>query len=184
MTKHIDAWLSFVSNESAASSHPYTEICDMGVELLFNVDNLKHIAETPHANPLFDVLRAHISSSQPHLLSTLPFLMAAFTNAVKKRRSLIPSGSASTDTHSFATSFFSSCEEILHAVGDLQGNQVWRSRLGLLKAVEDESLFSARNENMAALLREEVGACVGCLAAVNGKSLWRRLHARNHMVIR
>jgi hypothetical protein len=145
----------------------------MGIELLFNVDNLKLIAEAPRTNPLFDALRTHISSSQPQLLSTLPFLMAGFTDAIKKRRLLLPSGSASTsDTHSFVTWFFSSCEEILHSVGDLQGNQVWRSRLDLLKVIEDESLFSLRNENMAALLQEEVDACVGCMDAVDGEFLW------------
>ena len=148
----------------------------MGIELLFNVDNLKLIAEAPSTNPLFHALRTHISSSQPQLLSTLPFLMAGFTDAMKKRRSLLPSGSDSTQ--SLITLFFSSCEEILHAVGDLQGNQVWRSRLGLLKVVEDESLSSLRDENMMFLLREGVGACVGCLDAVDGKFLWLRLHAR------
>jgi hypothetical protein len=171
MTKHIDAWLNFVSNERAACSHTYKEICDMGIELLFNVDNLKPIAEAPRTNPLVDALRIHISSSQPQLLSTLPFLMTGFTDAVKKRRSLLPSGIAST-ADTLATLFFSSCEDILHAVGDLHGNQVWRSRLGLLRAVQDESLFSPRNENMATLLHEEVGACVGCLVAVDGKFLW------------
>jgi len=172
MTKHIEAWLNFVSNESTACSRTHMEICDLGVELLFNVDNLKQMAEAPHTNPLFDTLRIHLSSSQLRLLSTLPILMAAFTDAVKKRRSVLPSGSSSTvDTHALATTFFSSCEEILHAVENLQGNQVWRSRLGLLKIVEDESLFNPRDEIMAALLREEVGACVRCLAEVDGKSL-------------
>jgi hypothetical protein len=95
--------------------------------------------------------------------------MAAFTGAVRKRRSLLPSGSASTtDIHSLAILFFSSCEEILHAVGELQGNQVWRARLGLLRIVEDESLFSPRNENMASLLQEEVDTCVRCLATMDG----------------
>jgi hypothetical protein len=145
----------------------------MGIELLFNLDNLKLIAEAPGTSPLFDALRTHISSSQPQLLSTLPFLMAGFTDAMKKRRSLLPSGSDSTsNTHSLVTSFFASCEEILHAIGDLQGNQVWRSRLDLLKVVEDELLSSPRNEDMAALLQEGVGACVGCLSAVDGKFLW------------
>jgi hypothetical protein len=181
MTKHIEAWLNFVSNENAACPHPHIrkEISDLGVELLFNVDNLKQIADTPRANPLFDALRIHISPSQPHLLSTLPSLMAAFTDAVKKRRSLLPSGNFSTtDTHSLATIFFSSCEEILHAVGDLHGNQVWRSRLGLLKIVEDESLFSPGDDILAALLREEVGACSRCLAGVDGKFLRGPLHGR------
>lgn len=179
MTKHIEAWLNFVSNESAACSHTHKEISDLGVELLFNADNLKQVAEAPRANPLFDALRFHISSSQPHLLSTLPFLMATFTDAVKKRRSLLPSGSSATaDTHSLATTFLSSCEEIFHAAGNLQGNQVWRSRLGLLKIVEDESLFNPRDEIMAALLREEVGACSRCFAGVDGKFLRRRLHGR------
>lgn len=176
MTKHLEAWLNFVSNESAACSHTHKEIRDLGVELLFNVDNLKQIAEAPRTNPLFDALRIHISSSQPHLLTTLPFLMASFTSAVKKRRSLLPSGSSSTtDTHSLATTLFSFCEEILHAVGDLQGSQVWRSRLGLLKIMEDKSLFSPTDEIMAALLREEVGTCIRCLAGLNGKFLWGRL---------
>ena len=179
MTKHIEAWLKFISNESAPRSRTHKEICDLGVELLFNVDNLKQIAEAPGTNPLIDALRIHISSSQPHLLATLPFLMATFTDAVKKRRSLLPSGSSSTaDTRSLATTFFSFCEEILHAGGDLQGDQVWRSRLGLLKIMEDESLFSPRDEIMAALLREEVGACVRCLAGADGTFIRGRLHGR------
>jgi hypothetical protein len=105
--------------------------------------------------------------------------MAAFTDAVKKRRSALPSGNSSTmDAHSLAMLFFSSCEEILHGIGDLKEDQVWHSRLGLLKVVEDESLFNPRDENAAVLLKEEVGTCIECLASVEGKFLWRYLHAR------
>jgi hypothetical protein len=105
--------------------------------------------------------------------------MAAFTDAVKKRRSALPLGnSLTTDAHSLAMLFFSSCEEVLHGVGDLKGDQIWHSRLGLLKVVEDESLFNPRDENAAVLLKEEVGTCIECLAFVEGKFLWRYLLAR------
>jgi hypothetical protein len=174
MAGHIDRWLNFISNKGAICSHARTEIRDPGVELLFNADSLKQIAEGPRTSPLFNALRTHLTSSQPHLLSTLPFLMAAFTDAVKKRRSALPSGNSSTtDAHSLAMLFLSSCEEILHDVGDLKEDQVWHSRLGLLKVVEDESLFNPRDENAAVLLKEEVGTCVGCLSLVEGKFLWR-----------
>jgi len=170
MTSHMDAWLNFVSKEKPASSHTYKEICDLGVELLFNADSFKQIAEAPSTSALFDVLRTHISPSSPHLLSTLPFLMAAFT---KKRRSLPPSGGSSvTDANSLAMSFFSSCEELLHGVGDLHESQVWHSRLGLLKVVEDESVFSSRNEKTAVILKKEVTACIECSASVYGMFLW------------
>ncbi|KAI9512665.1 Urb2/Npa2 family-domain-containing protein [Russula earlei] len=166
MTSHINAWLVFISNERAACSPIHKEIRDLGVELLFNADSLRQMAEGPGANPLFDVLGTHISSSQPRLLSTLPFLMAAFTDAVKKRRSLLPSGSTSTtDAPSFAMLFFYTCEEILRSIGDYHKNQVWNSRLGLLKVVEDESLFSPRNESTVVLLKKQVNACVECLSS-------------------
>lgn len=177
MTSHIDGWLNFISNEGAVCSHICAEIRDPGVELLFNADSLKQIAEGPRTSPLFDALRTHLTSSQPHLLSTLPFLVAAFTDAVKKRRSALPSGN-SLDAHSLAMLFFSSCEEILHGVGDLEGCQVWHSRLGLLKVVEVESLFNPRDENVAVLLKKEVDTCIECLALVEGKFLWQYLHAR------
>jgi hypothetical protein len=179
MTSHIDRWLNFISNGGAVCSHTCTEIRDPGVELLFNTDSLKQIAEGPRTSPLFNVLRTHLTSSQPHLFSTLPFLMATFTEAVKKRRSALPSGNSfTTDARSLAMLFFSSCEEILHGVGDLKGDRVWHSRLGLLKVIEDESLFNSRDENAAVLLKEEVGTCIECLALVEGKSLWRYFHAR------
>jgi hypothetical protein len=173
MTSHIDKWLNIISNEGAVCSHTRTEIRDSGVELLFNADSLKQMAEGPRTSPLFNALRIHLISSQPHLLSTLPLLMAAFTDVVKKRRSALPSGNSSTtDAHSLAMLFFSSCEEILHrAVGDLKEDQVWHSRLGLLKVVEDQSLFNPRDENAAVLLKEEVGTCIECLASVKGKFL-------------
>jgi hypothetical protein len=172
MTSYLDAWLNFISNEGPAYLRTRTEISDVGVVLLFNVDSLRQIAEGPRTSPLFDALRTHISSSQPHLLSTLPLLMAAFTDAVKKRRSLLPSGnSPTTDTHSLPMQFFTSCEEILHDFGDLPGNQVWHSRLGLLKVVECESLFNPSNEITASLLKQEVGDCVGCLASVDSEYL-------------
>jgi hypothetical protein len=99
--------------------------------------------------------------------------MAAFTDTVKKRRSALPSGSSSTmDANSLAMLFFSSCEEILHGVGDLKEDQVWHSRLGLLKVVEDESLFNLKDENAAVLLKEEVRTCIECLALVEGKFLF------------
>jgi hypothetical protein len=179
MTSHIDTWLNFISNEGAVCSHTRTEIRDPGVELLFSTDSLKQIAEGPRTSPLFNSLRTHLTSSQPRLLSTLPFLMAAFTDAVKKRRSALPSGNSSTmDAHSLAMVFFSSCEEVLHDVGDLKEGQVWHSRLGLLKVVEDESLFNPRDENAAVLLKEEVRTCIECLALVEGKFLWRHMHAQ------
>ena len=179
MTSHIGGWLNFISNKGAVRSHTCTEIRDLGVELLFNVDSLKQIAEGPRTSPFFNALRTHLTSSQPHLLSTLPFLMAAFTDAVKKRRSALPLGNSSAmDTHSLAMLFFSSCEEILHDVGDLKGDQVWHSRLGLLKVVEDESLLKPRDENAAVLLKEKVGACIECLALVEGKFLWQYSQAR------
>jgi hypothetical protein len=180
MAGHIDRWLNFISNKGAICSHTHTEIRDPGVELLFNAESLKQIAEGPRTSPLFDALRTHLTSSQPHLLSTLPFLMAAFTDAVKKRRSALPSGNSSTtDAHSVAMLFLSSCEEILHDVGDLKEDQVWHSRLGLLKVVEDESLFNPRDENATVLLKEEVSTCVGCFSLVEGKFLWRYSHARS-----
>jgi hypothetical protein len=179
MASHIDIWLNFISDEGTICSHTRTEIRDPGVELLFNADSLKQIAEEPRTSPLFNALRTHLTSSQPHLLSTLPFLMAAFTDAVKKRRSALSSGNSfTTDAHSLAMLFFSSCEEILHGVGDLKEDQVWHSRLGLLKVVGSESLFNPRDENAAILLKEEVATCIECLALVEGKFLWRYLHAR------
>ena len=179
MTSYIDRWLNFISNEGAVCSHTRAEIRDPGVELLFNTDSVKQIAEGPRTSPLFNALRTHLTSSQPHLLSTLPFLLASFTDAVKKRRSALPSGNSFTmDAHSLAMLFFSSCEEILHGVGDLKEVQVWYSRLGLLKVVEDESLFNPRDENAAVLLKEEVGTCIECLAFVEGKLLWRYSHVR------
>lgn len=179
MTSHIATWLNSVSNEGVVCSLTYTEIRDLGVELLFNADSLKQIAEGPRTSPLFTALRTHVTLSQPHLLSTLPRLMASFTDAVKKRRSALSSGNSfTTDTHSLAMLFFSSCEEILHDVGDLKENQVWDSRLGLLRVVEDESLFNSRDENMAALMKEEVDVCVECLASPEGEFFWRHSHAR------
>ncbi len=103
--------------------------------------------------------------------------MAAFTDAVKKRRSVL-SSVFTTDSHSLAMLFFSSCEEILHGIGDLKENRVWHSRLGLLRVVEDELLFNPRDENEVVLLKEEVGTCIECLASVESKFLWRYLHAR------
>jgi hypothetical protein len=151
----------------------------VGIELLFNVDSLKQIAESLHSHPIFEALQTHISSSSPDLLSNLPFLMAAFTNAIKKRRSLFSSGGCSTaGARSLAILFFSLCKEILQGVGTLQGTQVWRSRLDLLKVVEDEPLFSTRSEDTAALLKEEVEACVECLTSGDGKSLFRQLRAQ------
>lgn len=186
MTNHIDTWLNFISNEGAVCSHTRTEICDLGVELLFNTDSLKQMAEGPRNSPLFNALRTHITSSRPHLLSMLPILMAAFTGAVKKRRSALSSGNSSnTDTHSLAMLFFSSCEEILHGVGDLEANHMWHSRLGLLRVVEDESLFNPRDENTVALLKGEVDACIECLTLVEGKFLWRHFcKFESHLVIR
>lgn len=179
MTSHIDRWLNFISKEGAVCSHICTEMRDPGVELLFNADSLKQIAEGPRTSPLFEALRTHLTSSQPHLLSTLPFLMAAFTDAVKKRYSALSSGnSIIMDANSLAMLFFSSCEEILHGVGELKEDRVWHSRLGLLKVVEGESLFNPKDENAAVLLKEEVGTCIECLALVEGKSLWQYLHAR------
>jgi hypothetical protein len=179
MTTHFDKWLNFISNEGAVCSHTRTEMRDPGVELLFNTDSLKQMAEGPRTSPLFNALRTHLTSSQPHLLSTLPFLMATFTDAVKKRRSALPSGNSSTmDVQSLAMLFFFSSEEILHDFGDLKEDQMWRSRLGLLKVVEDESLFNPRDENAAVLLKEEVGNCVECLSLVEGKFLWRYSHAQ------
>ncbi len=176
MTSHIDGWLNFISSEAAVCSHKCTEIRDLGVELLFNADSLKQIAEGPRTSPLVNTLRTY-STSQPHLLSTLPFLMAAFIDAVKKRRSVL-SSVFTTDSHSLAMLFFSSCEEILHGIGDLKENRVWHSRLGLLRVVEDELLFNPRDENEVVLLKEEVGTCIECLASVESKFLWRYLHAR------
>jgi hypothetical protein len=99
--------------------------------------------------------------------------MAAFTDAVKKRRSALSSGNSFiTDTNSLAMLFLSSCEEILHGVGDLKEDQVWHSRLGLLRVVEDESLFNPGDENTSGLLKDEIGACIECLASVEGKFLW------------
>jgi hypothetical protein len=82
------------------------------------------------------------------------------------------------DAHSLAMLFFSSCGEVLHDVGDSKDDRVWHSRLGLLKVVEDESLFNPRDENAAALLKEEVGTCIERLSLVGGKFLWRYLRAR------
>ena len=179
MTSHIDSWLNSISNEGGVCPHTCTEIRDPGVELLFNADSLKQIAEGPRTSSLFNALRTHLTSSRPHLLSTLPFLMAAFTDAVKKRRSALPSGNPSImDVHPLAMLFFSSCEEILHGVGDLKKDQVWHSRLGLLKVVEDESLFNPKDEIAAVLMKEEIDTCIECLASVEGKLLWRYLHAR------
>jgi hypothetical protein len=146
-------------------------MCDVGFELLFSTDNLKQIADDPRSNPLFDNLRSHISSSPSHLLSALPILMTELINATKGRRSLLSTGgSFKVDTQSLVAGFFSFCEDILRAPGFPQV-QVWRTRLDLLKVVEDETLFSPGSEITVALLKAEVEASVECLASTDGEFL-------------
>jgi hypothetical protein len=145
-------------------------MCDLGFGLLFDADSLKQIADDPRFNPLFDNLRSHISSSPSHLFA-LPILMSEFINAIKKRRSLLSTGGAlKADTQSSVAVFFSFCEDILRVPG-LPQTEVWRSRLDLLKVVEDESLFSLGSDNIVALLKEELGASVECLASSDGEFL-------------
>jgi len=97
--------------------------------------------------------------------------MAEFINAMKKHRSLFSTGGSFTvDAHSWAAGFLSFCQDILRAPG-LPQTQVWRSRLDLLKVVEDKSLFGPGYENTVVLLKEEVEASVECLASTDGEFL-------------
>ncbi|KAH9005998.1 Urb2/Npa2 family-domain-containing protein [Lactarius hatsudake] len=125
------------------------------------------IADDPRSNPLFDTLRSHISSSPSHLLSAIPILVAGFIDAMKKRRSFFSTGGSLTvDARSSITVFLSCCGDILRATG-LPQTQVWRSRLDLLKVVEEKSLFSPGYEKMVVLLKEEVEVSVECLASTD-----------------
>ena len=165
----MGVWLNLAAKGRATLSPVCGEMCDVGFELLFNADSLKQISDDPHANPLFDGLRSHISSSPSHLLSVLPILMAECINAMKKRRTLFSTGGSFTvDAHSSAASFFSFCEDILRAPG-LPRTQVWRSRLDLVRVMEENPLFGSGDENTVALLKEEVEACVECLTSTDGK---------------
>lgn len=170
MTNHIGVWLNLTAKRTTLSPI-CAEMCDLGFGLLFDADSLKQIADDPRSNPLFANLRSHISSSPSHLLSALPILMVEFINATKKRRSLLSTGGAlKADTQSSVAVFFSFCEDILRVPG-LPQTQVWRSRLDLLKVVEDESLFSLGSENIVTLLKEELEASVECLASSDGEFL-------------
>lgn len=171
ITSHMGVWLNLIARGSATLSPVCAEMCVVGFELLFNADNLKQLVDDPRSNPLFDTLRSHISSSPSHLLSALPILMAELINAMKKRRSLFSTGGSFTvDAHSSVAFFFSLCEDILRAPG-LPQTQVWRSRLDLLKVVEDKSLFSPGYENTVVLLKEQVEASVECLASTDDANI-------------
>ena len=173
----MGVWLNLVAKGRATLSPVCVEMCDVGFELLFNADSLKQISDDPCSNPLFDTLRSHIYSSPSLLLSALPILMAEFINAMKKRRALFSTGGSFTvDAHSSVAIFFTFCEDILRASG-LPQAQVWRSRLDLLKLMEDKPLFSPGNENTVTLLKEEVEASVECLASNDGEFLSQRWHA-------
>ncbi len=167
----MGVWLNLPAKGRATLSPVCAEMCDVGFELLFNADSLKQIADDPRSNPLFDTLRSHIFSSPSRLLSALPIFMAEFINAMKKHRSLFSTGGSFTvDAHSLVAGFLSFCRDILRAPG-LPQTQVWRSRLDLLKVVEDKSLFGPGYENTVVLLKEEVEASVECLASTDGEFL-------------
>ncbi|KAF8273762.1 Urb2/Npa2 family-domain-containing protein [Lactarius quietus] len=171
ITNHMGVWLNLAAKGWATLPPVCGEMCDVGSELLFNADGLKQILDDPRSNPLFDNIQSHISSSPSHLLSVVPILMAEFINAIKKCRSLLSSGgSFRVDTQSSVAGFFSFCEDILRVPGFPQ-TQVWRSRLNLLKVVEDESIFSPGGENTAVLLKEEAEASVECLASTDGANI-------------
>jgi hypothetical protein len=173
----MGVWLNLAAKGRATLFPVCGEMCDVGFELLFNADSLKQISDDPRSNPLFDTLRSHISSSPSHLLSALPILMGEFITAMKKRRTLFSTGGSSTlDAHSSVAIFFSFCEDILRASG-LPQTQVWRSRLDLLKVMEDKPFFTPGDENMVALLKEEVEASVECLASTGGEFLSQRCRA-------
>ncbi|KAI0271531.1 Urb2/Npa2 family-domain-containing protein [Gloeopeniophorella convolvens] len=163
---HLGTWLHLLSGEDT-----HTAVIDLGVDLLFNADTLKQIAESPRDSPLFEALRAHTSTSQLYVLSVLPRLMAAFTQAVKRRRSLFASGSSSSaDVRALALSFFSACEEILQSVGT-EDARVWRSRRDLLRVVEAEFLFDVGQEDTTVLLKEIAEDSIKCLISTEGGSL-------------
>ena len=61
MTSYIERWLNFISNEGAVCLHTRTEMRDPGVELLFNADSLKQIAEGPRTAPLFHCSTTHLT---------------------------------------------------------------------------------------------------------------------------
>ena len=167
----MGVWLNLAANGRATLSPVCGEVYDVGFELLFNADSLKQISDDPCSNLLFDTLRSHISSSPSHSLSALPVLMAEFINAMKKRRTLFSTGGSFTvDARSSVAIFFSFCEGILRGLG-LPQTQVWRSRLELLKVMEDKSLFSPGDENTMAILKEDVEASVECLGSTDGESL-------------
>ncbi|KAI0307580.1 hypothetical protein B0F90DRAFT_24804 [Multifurca ochricompacta] len=167
ITSHLCAWLNVTHKARAPFSPARAEICDVGAQLLF-----KQMADDPRDSPLFGALQTHIHSSPHDLHSTLPVLMTAFINAMKKRRPLHSLGSSpAVDVASLGIYFFSSCEEILRGVPDAQKTQVWHSRLNLLKIVETESLFSPGNESTAVLLKQEVDVCVECLTSPNHENV-------------
>ncbi|KAH9075806.1 Urb2/Npa2 family-domain-containing protein [Lactarius deliciosus] len=167
ITGHVGVWLNLAAKGNATLSPLCAEMCDVGFELLFNADSLKQITDDPRSNPIFDTLRSHISSSPSHLLSALPIIVAGFIDAMKKRRSFFSTGGSLTvDAHSSITVFLSSCGDILRAPG-LPQTQVWRSRLDLLKVVEEKALFSPGYEKMVVLLKEEVEVSVDCLASTD-----------------
>ncbi len=170
----MGVWLNFAGKGRATLSPVHAEICEVGFELLFNVDSLKEIAEDPRSNLLFDNLRSHITSSPSHLISALPILMTEFINTTKKHRSLFSTGGPfAVDAHSSTVVFFSLCEDILRVPG-LPQAQVWCSRLDLLKVTEEETIFSSEYEHSVVLLKQEVEASVECLASTDGEPFEQR----------
>ncbi|KAG6845669.1 hypothetical protein H0H87_005876 [Tephrocybe sp. NHM501043] len=153
----LPKWLELVTLPSSDAVLSGT-IYDAGIETLFNLDVLRRARDSRTENDFFEAM-APVLTSNVTVYAVLPRLFASFIEYIKKNRgTLVQSstpGTSSAEIQTQGMQFLTSCLLLLDFHDNL--DQTWSARVGLLKVVEQESLFDRSNTEASALLEHIIG---------------------------
>ncbi|TFY75108.1 hypothetical protein EWM64_g8905, partial [Hericium alpestre] len=148
---HLATWLRSVAplpNEDVATVYA-SDVFDAGVDILFNSDTLKQLAEAPASADLFVSLQTTAGDHPSAVLVSLSRVLAAFVHVAR----------------AVGMRFFIAGESVLEQLGNGDGADVWRARIALLKIVETDALFGMEQEEAAACLKQVVNLCIAALGS-------------------
>ncbi|KAG5639320.1 hypothetical protein H0H81_004523 [Sphagnurus paluster] len=155
---YLPGWLECLTQASAEDPYKTVRdtIYDAGAETLFNLDVMRQVRDSRSESTLLDTI-GPVFSSNAEICLVLPQLFLSYIENINKYRGALVSQGPSQnpaatgkEIQSYNTQFFASCISLLDT--QEQTAHSWSTRVALLNIIDQENLFSLKEDRIQVLL--------------------------------
>ncbi|KAF8971580.1 hypothetical protein BDZ97DRAFT_1650961 [Flammula alnicola] len=147
---HLKDWLrSFSMDCTILDATLKSSLLDSGVETFFNLDILRQNLDFKTENTLVERLQSILTTDETLVLEHLPTLFIFYIHAIKRHRGALFSqssqfqpGAALGELREAGMRYFISMLNLVD--NSRRDSQAWRTRLSLLKTVDNENIFDRK----------------------------------------